>query len=480
MYQEVHTDNIAMRAHAPEIVELLKLFEERSQGAPLAFEELWGLVEKRYGADMMVLRPTPDGDYVYEYFGREVARCVAEDRTGQPISLMSPRVARFTKASYDAAIRDSLPTYTIHRSLRSVRVCLWERLILPVAASDGAPRLVVFSRPMQFHEELLLTVLETSPSGIVALRAIRDENGGILRMVVITANLRAATIAGRGEDDLIDSDARTGLPFLGDPAIWQRCLLTIELRRNDIFQTSFALPGGTRWLQISLAPLGDGLVMTMSDITELMVANQTLQSRAATLALEIGRERATRRALTQEIDQREERERELRRLAETDPLTALLNRRSFVEKANGAMADADASAGDVSLIVVDLDHFKRINDTHGHAAGDGVIRAFADMLLGVVRHDRDLVGRFGGEEFAILLPGAGRDEAESLAERIQTELGGRALPVSESLSLAVSASFGVAARQAGESFNDCIERADRALYRAKREGRDCVRLADAA
>jgi diguanylate cyclase (GGDEF)-like protein len=232
------------------------------------------------------------------------------------------------------------------------------------------------------------------------------------------------------------------------------------------------------WLKIAVAPLGDGLVLTLTDISDLMTANLSLRSRAASLALEIGRERATRRALSQEIGQREEREQELRRLAETDPLTALLNRRSFIEKANMAIAACDAAGQATSLIIVDLDHFKSVNDGHGHAAGDAIIRAFADLLLGMVRSDLDLVGRFGGEEFAIFLPRADTVSAQHLAQRVKDELARRQLPVSETLALQVSASFGVATRLAGESFTAFIERADRALYRAKHEGRDCIRLAN--
>ena len=318
---------------------------------------------------------------------------------------------------------------------------------MPATARNGERFLIVFCRPLQVNEELLTAVLETSPSGIVALRAVRDDEGNIAHTLIITANRRAAVIAGQGEKTLVGTDPRESLPFLADPTVWRRCLLVIGLRRADMIETSFTLHGRTTWLQIALAPLGDGLVLTLTDVSDLTVANQTLQSRAATLALEIGRERATRRALSEEIGRREEREQELRRLAETDPLTALLNRRSFTEKANAAIAACDLEGADASLIIVDLDHFKSVNDSHGHAAGDAVIRAFADLLLGIARSDRDLVGRFGGEEFAVFLPRADLATALRKAQRIQEALATRRLPVSETLELEVSASFGIATRQ---------------------------------
>lgn len=481
MYQDVHTQNIPARAHAPEIADLLDRFVRHGQGAAAGapHEAFLDEVMATFGQDLMVVRPTGDGDYVYLHYGREIIRHAGGDRLGQRISAMTPQVARFSIATFDKALADGKPAYTVHRSLNTVRVCLWERLLMPTTSADGDRYLVVFSRPLQFREELLTTVLDTSPSGIVALRALRDEGGSIERAVIITANRRASGMAGRPDESLLDCDARETLPFLAEPTIWRRCLYAIELRRADMIETSLALGGGTVWLQISLAPLGDGLVMTITDVTDLMVANQTLQCRAAMLALEIGKERATRRALSQEIGQREEREQELRRLAETDPLTALLNRRSFVEKANALIATCDQACEDTALVIVDLDHFKSVNDTYGHAAGDAVIRAFADLLLGIARPDCDLVGRFGGEEFAVFMPRAGTEAVLQLARRIQEELTRRNLPVSETLSLQVSASLGVATHRPGESFTAFIERADRALYRAKNEGRNRICIAEA-
>lgn len=479
MYQEVHTENIVARAQAEEITELLRRFVSHSQGAAGAPHEAFcDEVLSRFGDEVMIVAPTADGDYRYVHYGREIIRHVGGDRTGQRVSGMTPQVARFTIACCDQALADGKPAYTVHRSLKTVRVCLWERLILPTTARNGERFLVIFTRPLQFREELLTTVLDTSPCGIVALRAVRDDEGNIERTIIVTANRKAASMAGRGDEKLHDTDARQSLPFLADATIWRRCLYAIELRRPDTIDAAFEIGGRTIWLQIAVAPLGDGLVLTLNDVSELMIANQTLQSRAATLALEIGRERATRRALSHEIGQRDEREQKLRRLAEMDPLTALLNRRSFIEKANAAIAACDRDGDDASVIIVDLDHFKGVNDSYGHAAGDAVIRAVADLLLGLARPDRDLVGRFGGEEFVLFLPGAGPETARFLAERMRDALALRQLPVSETLALQVSASFGVATRNVGENLALVMERADSALYRAKHEGRGCIRLAD--
>lgn len=478
MYYEVHSENIAARSHASQIAEILQRYalRDREDGA-VAYEAFAAEILPLFGKDLMILEPTDDGDYRWLHYGREIVRYSGDTRLGQHVSSMRPQVARFTTDCLNQALAENRPLYTVHRSDGTVRVALWERLLLPTTASDGRRLVVAFSRPLQFREDLLNAVLDTSPSGIVALRAIRDHAGRIEQVVVVTANRRAAELSGRPDVELLDTDGRESLPVLSDPSTWRRCLYAMDLQRPDMLEASFTQQGKTVWLRIAIAPLGDGLLLTLTDITDLTVANQTLQLRAATLALEIGRERATRRALSEEIGQREERERELRRLAETDPLTALLNRRSFTEKANAAIAESAAEGSEVALIIVDLDHFKQINDNYGHPAGDAVIRAFADLLLGQFRNGRNLVGRFGGEEFGILLQGSDLPSAAASARQIQDALLTRTLPVSETLALQVTASFGVAVLHPDETLSSLVARADQALYRAKSEGRNRLGLA---
>ena len=477
MYQEAHHRNILARARAPEIATLLARFEAMASGtAGAPHEPLCADIMRDHADEVMVITPDGNGDYLYVHYGRALVRLIGKDHTGGTVSSLPPEIARFTTACYDRVLSEGRPAYTVHRTLRTTRVGIWERLILPTTAKDGQRHLIVFCRSMNFNEEFLTTLLETSPSGILALQAVRDDTdrSHIKGLTVVTANARAASLCGLGEVSLAEEEARDVLPFLADDEIWHRCRYALELRRPDQFDVSFRIGERDVWLQVALALLGDGLVMTLTDITALMEANLVLRDRAATLAFEIGVERATRRALSEEIGQREERERELRRLAETDPLTALLNRRSFVERAQQAIAASEADGSDASLIIVDLDYFKRINDQHGHAAGDGVIRAVADLLLGAARDERDLVGRFGGEEFVLPPPRPGAADARALAGDMLRRLSARDLPVSETLSLRVTASMGVATRLAGEGFSDWLDRADQALYRAKAEGRDRV------
>ncbi len=160
--------------------------------------------------------------------------------------------------------------------------------------------------------------------------------------------------------------------------------------------------------------------------------------------------------------------------SETDTLSGLLNRRGFERRADAAMSAAVDQGLPVSLVIADIDHFKSVNDTYGHAAGDNVIAAFA-AFLGTAASDHHVAGRIGGEEFAIVLPGTNLMAARLFAEGARGALA--AMPV-EGLpeDRRVTASFGVAELLPGESASSLMRRADAALYEAKNNGRDCVRI----
>ncbi|WP_232346231.1 GGDEF domain-containing protein [Cupriavidus sp. USMAA2-4] len=160
----------------------------------------------------------------------------------------------------------------------------------------------------------------------------------------------------------------------------------------------------------------------------------------------------------------------LREERDTDPLTRLHNRRSFEVLAEREIPPRQDQP--LSVLLCDIDHFKHINDTHGHVAGDTVLSEFGHLVLASIRH-RDIAGRIGGEEFAILLPGTDVASALHLAERLRHTLETTAFEALPG-TCTVTASFGVTALAAGESLDDLLTRADMLLYTAKREGRNCV------
>lgn len=165
----------------------------------------------------------------------------------------------------------------------------------------------------------------------------------------------------------------------------------------------------------------------------------------------------------------EQHTRALVQVASRDGLTGLLNRKAFLTLAAGRLRSRRAGGSSGALVLADLDHFKDVNDTYGHAAGDHVLQHFADACMATVR-DGDLVGRYGGEEFVILIPGADAERAEDIAAGISARLAeaskdeGFAMP---------TVSYGIATYDAGTfSPEDAIASADRALYVAKSGGRN--------
>jgi len=157
----------------------------------------------------------------------------------------------------------------------------------------------------------------------------------------------------------------------------------------------------------------------------------------------------------------------------TDPLSGLLNRRGFEERAALLLDQCARAKFPVAMVLADLDHFKALNDRHGHATGDRVIADFAAKLR-FATGTRGAAGRIGGEEFAVLLPLSDLASARLFAEAIRSlysTLGVDGLP-----GIKVTASFGVAARTGDEGLEPLMRRADEALYKAKKNGRDSVRL----
>ncbi|MET0371753.1 MAG: sensor domain-containing diguanylate cyclase [Sphingobium sp.] len=166
---------------------------------------------------------------------------------------------------------------------------------------------------------------------------------------------------------------------------------------------------------------------------------------------------------------------ELRRIADRDFLTDALTRRAFVAEMDKRIALFLRHARPAGLLLFDIDRFKAVNDSHGHAAGDAVIRAVA-LLCDRLKRPSDVLGRLGGEEFGLLLPETSETEAMTAAERFRAAIA--ALHVDHAPPLRVTVSFGVAALDHGRCRSDAwIAEADAALYAAKRSGRDRVNLA---
>ncbi|MDP3626299.1 MAG: diguanylate cyclase [Hydrogenophaga sp.] len=170
----------------------------------------------------------------------------------------------------------------------------------------------------------------------------------------------------------------------------------------------------------------------------------------------------------------------LRDLSRTDTLTGLPNRRALDEAAQRALANHQRLGTPVSLVLIDVDHFKRYNDHHGHPAGDKVLVALAGAMRAVLQRGTDLPARMGGEEFAVLLEGCGADQALALAKRLRAGIAALSLPHDnhpDGGQHKVTVSAGVASAMASDNWDSLYQRTDQALYQAKQQGRDQVRCA---
>lgn len=182
------------------------------------------------------------------------------------------------------------------------------------------------------------------------------------------------------------------------------------------------------------------------------------------------------RRIKLERDAAMDRQIELTSIVYVDPLTGVCNRRHFEKIMTRCLArDAVLPPFPLSLIMVDVDHFKRINDAYGHDAGDAVLKAVVGALKVRLRADAH-ISRYGGEEFAIILPHTDRGQACLVAERLHTWL--HDIQFEAAPGLRVTASFGVSCTTEPESFGRLLRQADQAMYRAKASGRDRVCLSD--
>jgi len=175
--------------------------------------------------------------------------------------------------------------------------------------------------------------------------------------------------------------------------------------------------------------------------------------------------------ITRDATEARHREDQLRLEADTDPLTKLSNRRGFASRAERVIKACEAGGAPATVLMFDIDHFKRVNDTYGHDGGDVVLRVLGEVLRSGLRK-LDLIGRLGGEEFVVLLPGVHLDAAAKTAETLRAAVDALMIEVSPGVMGQVTVSIGVALLQS--DLTDALTRADRGLYLAKEGGRDGV------
>ena len=245
-----------------------------------------------------------------------------------------------------------------------------------------------------------------------------------------------------------------------------RELLVVAHRNiSDVYTgTLFVLLGIT-----FLARMVGAVVLPVGE--NLLVANShTIVTYLAVIVLNLLLAFGYIMMMTERLEQR------LRNLADTDYLTGMNCRRAFVEQVERILARAQIDRYSVAMILLDIDDFKKINDTYGHAAGDEVLRDFASNMGDFFRVG-DVLGRIGGEEFGVVLPNITTGQARDIAERLRKVFEASLIDIGKH-SIQAKVSIGVASTRHGNStFEELYHRADEALYEAKKCGKNCVRVA---
>ncbi len=341
-------------------------------------------------------------------------------------------------------------------------------------------RLILFVLLIGFFVYLvfmLRTLRQLDPSAVIPER-VNAAFDTLSEGVLIVDEDEFILLANKAFCDKVDRDAASLVGKKASELKWERASRDrsgSELPWLEVLQSGKATIGA----QFNLTPAGletvkfainaspilstegrvQGVLITLDDISELDARNVELQSMV--------------RRLEKSQAQVEEQNKELSYLATRDALTGCLNRRSFAEQFALAFEAARADDTPLSCIMVDLDHFKSVNDNFGHAVGDEVIKMLAEVLQSNTRKD-DLVGRYGGEEFCLVLPGMPADKALRLAERIRLRIKDESARRYEQ-GPRVTASLGVADLGNGpKDPGELNHLADEALYAAKQSGRNRV------
>lgn len=391
-------------------------------------------------SDVMLLERTDARDFCYLHYGDNVARAAGFSMQGKYTSDFGSEVGEFFIDKYVTTIESGTPLYTTHRAVHAKGVTQWERLILPLAESaTGRVRLLVYNRPMAFESQLLAGVLDSSPDSIMVLSSIRNETEAINDFSIRLLNTRAESEFGHRAGDVLMASAASTWPGIFSPKVIAECAAVVESGVGTTFSHEYKRGDTAMTFRMYLSSLEDGVVVTLSDVSELTNAVRRFEH-----------------------------------LANTDSLTELTNRRHFLEAAQREFARSARYERPISLLVLDIDHFKQVNDNHGHAGGDAVLKKVADALRMIAR-EQDVTARLGGEEFAVLVPETAAAGAAIFAERARDAIESSVTEV-RGQAIRVTASIGFTERMPEElDIDPVLRRADTALYAAKSAGRNCAR-----
>jgi diguanylate cyclase (GGDEF)-like protein len=485
MIREVNIVNIKSHARSPEIARLMRLYDVAcptagsAAGAIADYARFNITTLDEYRDQLMVLRPDDGGDFTYLHYGAGISRVSGFDMTGRKTSSIGGEVAGFFAECYTQASKQGILMHTFHQALKVGSLTMWERLICPVNAGLGCPLLVVFNKPIAHRNDLLATVMEASPNGIMAYQSVRNADGEVVDAVLITMNPAAAQLIGVEVTHIVGRPLLSAFPYVMKNGLWDIYRRVIETGEATSFETQFRTASQPPWLRISISRWSDGFVLVLADITQLKQTLTHIQQKAEVLHLEVGAARATNIALSDELTQTAARAQVLELQAENDSMTGLPNRRGFLKRLKEMVRRRSRSQAILAMIL-DIDHFKLVNDTYGHGAGDAVLIAFAARLINAIDRQVSFVARFGGEEFVLCALVHSDTSPNSYADELRGKLCHLPFDIGGGKTIKVCCSAGFTFFRSDEEIEEALKRADAALYAAKRDGRDCTRSVEVA
>ncbi|MGK0172887.1 MAG: diguanylate cyclase (GGDEF)-like protein [Gammaproteobacteria bacterium] len=399
--------------------------------------------------DLMLVEAKDSGAFEYLRYGANIALAAGFDLTGKQTSTFQGSAGRFFVQCYERCVGEHQPLYTTNVAAHAALVTGWERLLLPLADDAGTPRFILaYIRPLAFKHELLARVLDATEDRIIGLGTVAQQGGCSLDFTILSANYPAKALLGRIGPEAVGQRLSLLVPNW-NALPWGRALTrSVELGDPVRLEWRQSENDSHRWYSVIVNPFAEGAVITMSDISELKDKELALERLNG----------------------------ELERLANTDVLTGANNRRSFFALADAEIKRSLRYAVPLSIMMIDIDDFKQVNDQLGHDMGDKVLVAIVAFFERELRI-HDSLGRLGGEEFAVILPHTTEAEAYELTQRLCRMLCAQHILASDE-NLPVTASFGVAQyTDTDTDISGLLRRADKALYRAKQLGRSRVERA---
>lgn len=466
MSNELITREIDARVATDLAREMFEVFREASaEGAVPTIGLLDSARMKRFGRHLVMLDGAGPGALRVIHAGADVPDDDGRTLGGHAVEALSPSLRLLLEKGAQAARGRDSAALVVHRAPLGAAIHRWEVLFLPLADRPDGPRslIAVLFAPLEHKHSFLRTMLDAMPQ---AALVVETSGGGAPLAIaeIIAANAGAVRLLGHPSmETLLAAPLGEAFYDLGPEQGWMKLVAEMQPGSTARFEYGHRQETGVLWLDVQVAPFGAGMMLTLSDISDLKRTILDLDHQ--------------RKALLEEVAQRRTLEEELWALAHVDPLTGLPNRRAFQDDAQATLIAAQTLKRPCAMISIDIDHFKRVNDTHGHGAGDLVLRRVADILKAPLRPEVDFAARMGGEEFSVLLPDTEMPGARAFGDMLRNRVE-HTVVIAGDAEIRPTISLGVAMMHQDGTLDDLLQRSDRALYAAKRAGRNRVMTED--